>query len=106
MCCNLPVYVEVEVNPPEEKTECFIVATLNKRGWGDGGDGLTVCGAVDRCDFDYRYNVFGNFGHHPTVGFQPVTIGPGHSKEVAAIEFNSKVGIVISFVIPFPLGGA
>jgi len=55
------VLVTVEVFPPERETECFLVATRNKKGWLESGDGITACAAVARCDFDFRYDVFGGF---------------------------------------------
>mmetsp|Transcript_119558 Transcript_119558/g.283927 ORF Transcript_119558/g.283927 Transcript_119558/m.283927 type:complete len:297 (+) Transcript_119558:36-926(+) len=58
---RLPLLVTVEVFPPDANTECFIIATENKKQWGNGGDGLTVCASVDRTDFDFRYEVFGQF---------------------------------------------
>jgi len=58
---RLPVLVKVDVFPPDANTECFIIATENKKQWGNGGDGLTVCASVDRTDFDFRYEVFGQF---------------------------------------------
>jgi len=59
---DLPVYVRVSVMPSDnDEAECFIIATENKKGWGHGGDGLTVTGAVDRTDFDFRFQVFGKF---------------------------------------------
>mmetsp|Transcript_16586 Transcript_16586/g.52030 ORF Transcript_16586/g.52030 Transcript_16586/m.52030 type:complete len:387 (+) Transcript_16586:43-1203(+) len=58
---HLPVFVRVEVFPEEESTECFLIATKNKRGFGHGGDGLTVYGSVDRTSFTFRTNVFDSF---------------------------------------------
>lgn len=58
---RLPLHASVDVFPPGSNTECFIIATDNKRGWGQDGDGFTVCASADSCDFDFRTKVFGKF---------------------------------------------
>lgn len=58
---RLPVHASVDVFPPGSTTECFIIATDNKLGWGQGGDGFTVGASVGCCDFDFRTKVFGRF---------------------------------------------
>eukprot|EP00438_Fugacium_kawagutii_P000619 Skav224341 [mRNA] locus=scaffold2411:24096:26202:- [translate_table: standard] len=57
----LPVYFRAEVRPLTPDAECFLVATLNCRVWGLGGDGLTAYGSVNRGDFTFRSQVFGGF---------------------------------------------
>lgn len=58
---ELPVHVEVEVWPKGGTTECFLIASQDKKGWGGGGDGLTVTSCVNRDDFTFRAEVFGKF---------------------------------------------
>eukprot|EP00930_Biecheleria_cincta_P007166 TRINITY_DN108325_c0_g1_i1.p1 TRINITY_DN108325_c0_g1~~TRINITY_DN108325_c0_g1_i1.p1 ORF type:complete len:272 (-),score=39.98 TRINITY_DN108325_c0_g1_i1:114-929(-) len=58
---KLPLHASVDVLPPGSNTECYMVATENKRGWGQDGDGFTVCASADCCDFAFRTKVFGRF---------------------------------------------
>lgn len=43
------------------------IFSYNRKGWGDGGDGLTWYGAPHRDDFSFRTKVFGSY---PNVTFQ------------------------------------
>lgn len=58
---SLPIYCRAEVLPLGPDTECFLIATQNCRGWGQGGDGLTVSSGVNRTDFTFRSGVFQGF---------------------------------------------
>lgn len=58
---TLPIYCRAEVLPLAADTECFLIATQNCRGWGQGGDGLTVSSGVNRTDFTFRSGVFQGF---------------------------------------------
>jgi len=49
------------VFPPADGTECFLIATLNRQHFGQGGDGLTAYSAVHRTDFTFRSGVFSSF---------------------------------------------
>jgi len=61
VCLSLPIYARAEVFTPTDNTECILLATLNRRGFGQGGDGLTAYGAVNRTDFTFRTRVFDAF---------------------------------------------
>eukprot|EP00930_Biecheleria_cincta_P043736 TRINITY_DN30014_c0_g1_i1.p1 TRINITY_DN30014_c0_g1~~TRINITY_DN30014_c0_g1_i1.p1 ORF type:complete len:333 (-),score=41.81 TRINITY_DN30014_c0_g1_i1:156-1154(-) len=58
---SLPIYVRVEVYPPDGNTECMLIATRNRRGHGHGGDGLTAYASVNRTCFSFRTGVFAGF---------------------------------------------
>jgi hypothetical protein len=61
---SLPIYVRAEVFTPSRETECILIATHNRRGFQNGGDGLTAYGAVHRTDFSFRTQVFNTWPQH------------------------------------------
>lgn len=85
---TLPVYVRVEVFPEGPDTECFIIATLNKRRFGHGGDGLTIYGSVHRTDFAFRTNVFDGFPEDERHNH--VRLRPGEWNEMAMVLAEDK----------------
>jgi len=76
----LPVFVRVEVFPRQDDTECFLIATLNKRSFGRGGDGLTIYGSVNRTDFTFRTSVFD--GHPDVIRHNHVKLRRGEWNEM------------------------
>jgi len=57
---QLPIYFRAEVFPPDDGTECMLIATSNCQYWGQG-DGLTAYSCVRRTDFHFRTRVFDGF---------------------------------------------
>eukprot|EP00929_Paragymnodinium_shiwhaense_P093029 TRINITY_DN53068_c1_g1_i1.p1 TRINITY_DN53068_c1_g1~~TRINITY_DN53068_c1_g1_i1.p1 ORF type:complete len:365 (+),score=34.86 TRINITY_DN53068_c1_g1_i1:102-1196(+) len=87
-CFEVPFYFRAEVFPPAGDTECILVATSNKRRWGQGGDGITAFAAVgDRARaFTFRLNLFDQF---------PKRVVLHHGSALRTGQWN-EVGMAVS----------
>lgn len=91
MQVSLPIYVRAEVFPLAANTECILVATCNRRKYGQGGDGLTAYGSVDRSDFDFRTEVFNGFPANVTRHDRRTKLRPNVWNEMSLLLSDREV---------------